>query len=268
MLKIGVALLNLEKIANSGQCFRWEKTGENSYTIPAFGKVLHIKQEGELLEMDCSQQEFEGVWRDYFDLDSDYGKIEEQLRTEKTPEYLVKAAKAARGIRILRQDLWEVILSFIISQNNNIPRIKGCIEKICERFGGFPDARQIAVHGPKGLEGLGLGYRTNYIIDAALSFYGDGDGSTERILRSITYEEAMRYLTSWRGIGPKVANCICLYGLGHKEAFPRDVWIKRIEAEHFDGKFPEERYPEYAGVLQQYIYFFERSEKNVKQRPC
>lgn len=106
-------------------------------------------------------------------------------------------------------------MSFIISQNNNIPRIKGCIERLCERFGGFPGAGTIAKHGPKGLDGLGLGYRQDYIIDAAIAYHGDGDGSTERILRSLTYEEAMRYLTTWRGIGPKVANCICLYGLGH-----------------------------------------------------
>ena len=155
-------------------------------------------------------------------------------------------------------------MSFIISQNNNIPRIKGCIEKLCERFGGFPSAGRIARSGPKGLDGMGLGYRQDYIIDAAIAYHGNGDGSTERILRGLTYEEAMRYLTTWRGIGPKVANCICLYGLGHKEAFPRDVWIKRIEAEHFGGHFPEGDYPGYAGVLQQYIFFYERESRHER----
>lgn len=262
-MRITAVFLDLDKIADSGQCFRWRKQGKQDYIIPAYGKELHIKQDGPegQLELDCSWEEYEAIWENYFDLKTDYSKYTEVLRESRTPRYLHEAEKAARGIRILKQDLWEVILSFIISQNNNIPRIKGNIEKLCERFGGFPDARQIAIKGPGGIEGLGLGYRQNYIIDAALSFYGDGDGSTERILRSLTYKEAMKYLTTWPGIGPKVANCICLYGLGYKEAFPRDVWIKRIEAEHFKGHFPEEDYPGFAGVLQQYIFYYERSRR-------
>lgn len=260
--------LNLDKIAESGQCFRWKKTGEQAYQIPAFGKVLnarHVGANGEV-ELDCSLEDFRTVWEDYFDLKTPYEQYEQELRTRSdTGEYLYRAVRAARGIRILRQELWEVIMSFIISQNNNIPRIKGCIERLCERFGGFPDAGTIAKRGPKGLDGLGLGYRQDYIIDAAITYHGDGDGSMERILRSLTYEEAMNYLTTWRGIGPKVANCICLYGLGHKEAFPRDVWVKRIEAEHFGGHFPDENYPGFAGVLQQYISFYERSEKNGRK---
>lgn len=260
MLNIYTTFFDLDKIAESGQCFRWKKTGEQAYEIPAYGNTLNIRQEGDCLYLDCTQAEYDEIWKDYLDLTSDYGQYEQELRTRSdTGKYLYEATREARGIRILKQDLWETIVSFIISQNNNIPRIKTCIERLSDRFGGFPDARQVAVKGPKGLEGLGLGYRQNYIIDAALTYFGDGDGSTERILRSLTYEEAMRYLTTWRGIGPKVSNCICLFGLGHKEAFPRDVWIKRIEAEHFGGRFPEERYRGYAGVLQQYIFFYERS---------
>lgn len=184
----------------------------------------------------------------------------------KVPEYIWEAERAARGIRILRQDLWEVIVSFLISQNNNIPRIRQSLEKMCERFGGFPSAQQIAKSGPKGMSGLGLGYRDKYIIDAAITYCGDGDGTTERILKSLSYDDAMKYLLTWQGVGEKVANCICLYGLGHKEAFPRDVWIKRIEAEHFGGHFPDEDFPEYAGVLQQFIYYYERSRKNGRDK--
>ena len=256
--------LDLDKIAESGQCFRWRKTGDRAYQIPAFGKVLNARHTAvpDEVELDCSPEDYYGIWADYFDLETDYEQYERELNTRSdTGPYLHAAARAAWGIRILKQELWETILSFIISQNNNIPRIKGCIERLCERFGGFPDAGSIARSGPKGLDGLGLGYRQDYIIDAAIAYHGDGDGSTERILRSLTYEEAMRYLTTWRGIGPKVANCICLYGLGHKEAFPRDVWIKRIEAEHFGGHFPEESYPGFAGVLQQYIFFYERGKQ-------
>lgn len=202
--------LDLDKIAESGQCFRWRKTGDRAYQIPAFGKVLNARHTAvpDEVELDCSPEDYYGIWADYFDLETDYGQYERELNTRSdTGPYLHAAARAARGIRILKQELWETILSFIISQNNNIPRIKGCIERLCERFGGFPDAGSIA--------------------------------------RS----------------GPKVANCICLYGLGHKEAFPRDVWIKRIEAERFGGHFPEESYPGFAGVLQQYIFFYERGKQ-------
>ena len=263
MLNIHTTFFDLDKIAESGQCFRWKKTGEQAYEIPAYGKTLNIRQVGDRLYLDCAQAEYDEIWRDYFDLASDYGQYEQELRTRSdTSSYLYEATKAARGIRILKQDLWEVIVSFIISQNNNIPRIKGCIEKLCERFGGFPDAKQILDGGMKELDGLGLGYRQQYILAAALLYHGNGDGSTEKELRSLDYKEAMKSLLRWLGIGPKVANCICLFGLGHKEAFPRDVWVKRIEAEHFDGHFPEENYPGYAGVLQQYIFFYERSRKH------
>lgn len=259
--------LDLDKIAASGQCFRWKKTGDRAYQIPAFGKVLNARHTAvpDEVELDCSIKDYCGIWEDYFDLKTPYGRYERKLETQNgTGDYLMHAARAARGIRILKQELWETIVSFIISQNNNIPRIKGCIERLCERFGGFPDAASIARSGPRGLDGLGLGYRQDYIIDAAIAYHGNGDGSTGRILRGLPYEDAMKYLTTWRGIGPKVANCICLYGLGHKEAFPRDVWIKRIETEHFGGHFPEEDYPGYAGVLQQYIFFYERESRHER----
>lgn len=267
-MRINVEFFDLDKIADSGQCFRWKKTGDRAYQIPAFGKILNVRHtDGGEVELDCSPKEYREIWEGYFDLLTPYERYEQELRTRSdTGEYLYSAARAARGIRILRQDLWEVILSFIISQNNNIPRIKRSIEKLCERFGGFPDAWQIAMKGPGGLEGLGLGYRKNYIVHAALSYFGDGDGSMGRILESLTCEDAMRYLKTWPGIGPKVASCICLYGLGHKEAFPRDVWVKRIEAEHFGGRFPEEDYPGFAGVLQQYIFYYERSRHGIFEK--
>ena len=268
MEKIASVFLDLDKIADSGQCFRWRKVGDREYIIPAFGKELHIKQDGPegWLEFDCSREEYETVWTDYFDLRTNCARYVEELRMTKVPEYIWEAERAARGIRILRQDLWEVIVSFLISQNNNIPRIRQSLEKMCERFGGFPSAQQIAKSGPKGMSGLGLGYRDKYIIDAAITYCGDGDGTTERILKSLSYDDAMKYLLTWQGVGEKVANCICLYGLGHKEAFPRDVWIKRIEAEHFGGHFPDEDFPEYAGVLQQFIYYYERSRKNGRDK--
>ena len=245
-----------------GQCFRWSEDENGAFSGIAGGRSLTVTQSGDEVTMHGVSEQDIPFWENYFDLGTDYSAYIETLSADET---LKKACEFSPGIRILRQEPFETLISFIISQNNNIPRIKGCIERLCERFGGFPDAGTIAKRGPKGLDGLGLGYRQDYIIDAAITYHGDGDGSMERILRSLTYEEAMNYLTTWRGIGPKVANCICLYGLGHKEAFPRDVWVKRIEAEHFGGHFPDENYPGFAGVLQQYIFFYERSEKNGRK---
>ena len=264
MLKILTTACDLDKIADSGQCFRWKKIGEHSYEIPAYGKVLRVRQEYEnaCIYFDCAQEDYNTVWKDYFDLDTDYEQYErESYDRISTNQYLRDAIVASRGIRILKQDLWETIVSFIISQNNNIPRIKGCIENMCVRFGGFPSPYQIIECGIQGLDGLRLGYRQDYIVEAARMYYGDGDNQVEHTLRGLTYEDAMKYLTSWHGIGSKVANCICLFGLGHKEAFPRDVWIKRIEVEYFDGRFPEENYHGFAGILQQYIFFYERSSR-------
>lgn len=210
MEKIATVFLDLDKIADSGQCFRWRKVGDREYIIPAFGKELHIKQDGPegWLEFDCSREEYETVWTDYFDLRTNYARYVEELRMTKVPEYIWEAERAARGIRILRQDLWEVIVSFLISQNNNIPRIRQSLEKMCERFGGFPSAQQIAKSGPKGMSGLGLGYRDKYIIDAAITYCGDGDGTIERILKSLSHDDAMKYLLTWQGVGEKVANSI------------------------------------------------------------
>lgn len=140
MEKIATVFLDLDKIADSGQCFRWREVGDREYIIPAFGKELHIKQDGpdSWLEFDCSREEYETVWADYFDLKTNYARYTEELRTIKVPEYLREAEKAARGIRILRQDLWEVIVSFLVSQNNNIPRIRQSLEKCVRGSEGSP----------------------------------------------------------------------------------------------------------------------------------
>ena len=260
MLKITSTYCDLDKIAESGQCFRWKKIGEHTYEIPAFKKVLKVSQdyENNCLYFDCTQEEYDTIWKDYFDFDTDYEQYERDALTQNsTNQYLRDAITASRGIRILKQDLWETIVSFIISQNNNIPRIKGCIERLCDRFGGFPEPQQILERGPEGFNGLGFGYRQEYILNAARLYNKD----IEQYLRNLSYEEAIKHLTSWKGIGPKVANCICLFGLTKKEAFPRDVWVKRIEAEQFGGHFPEENYLGYAGVLQQYVFFYERKRK-------
>lgn len=262
MLKITSTYCDLDKIAESGQCFRWKKIGEHAYEIPAFGRVLKVRQDYDdnCLYFDCTQEEYDTIWKDYFDFDIDYEQYElGALAQSSTNQYLRDAITASRGIRILKQDLWETIVSFIISQNNNIPRIKGCIERLCDRFGGFPEPQQILERGLEGLDGLGLGYRQEYIFEAAIFQALSISFDLQKCYKNKSYMEARKELMSYKGIGPKVADCICLFGLSYKNAFPRDVWVKRIEAEHFNGHFPEENYPGYAGVLQQYIFFYERN---------
>jgi len=238
MITIQNNYFDLKKIAGSGQCFRWRFLNDNIYEIPAFGKILTASQSDNVITLDCSENDFNTYWHSYFDLGSDY-RFYHQEAVESGLLYLQKAAEYSRGIRILRQELWETLVSFIISQNNNIPRICLCLKRIIKRFGHFP-AQQELVEGS--LAGLGLGYREGYLYDAARRFTPD-----------------MQDFLSICGVGPKVNSCVRLFALGLKDEFPRDVWIKRIELEQFCGRFPEEHFTGFAGVMQQFLFYYGRS---------
>lgn len=258
-MRIDSSFFDLEKIAASGQCFRWECLGGNQYRIPAFGKVLDIAQTApDALEARCTAEEWEQLWAPYFDMDTDYEAIVRSIDPQ--DGYLMAAGQAAQGIRILRQEPWETLVSFLISQNNNIPRIKTTIRRLCDAFGDFPTAEQIASGSPKTLSDCGLGYRAQYLWEAAVRFLRDG-GSGPR--GHGDYAQARMYFQSYNGIGEKVADCICLFGLGHKEAFPVDTWIKRILREQYAGSFPIQQYQPYAGVLQQYMFYYERARNKA-----
>ncbi|MDR1408814.1 MAG: hypothetical protein LBJ12_00780 [Oscillospiraceae bacterium] len=235
--------LSLKKIASSGQCFRWRRLGNDKYEILAFGRMLIAEQAGNIIMLDCSEEEFYTLWHEYFDLDCDYSQYH-RAAEESGLEFLKQASEYSRGIRILRQELWETLVSFIISQNNNIPRICLCLERIIARFGHFPAQGEITEDS---LEGLGLGYRDGYLYDAARQFSPD-----------------MQDFSLICGVGPKVNSCVRLFGLSKKDEFPRDVWIKRLETEHFGGRFPEERFAGFAGVMQQFLYYYGRSENYIK----
>ncbi|MDR0396446.1 MAG: 8-oxoguanine DNA glycosylase [Oscillospiraceae bacterium] len=247
--------LNLAKIARSGQTFRWRAVGDSLYIIPALGRELRARQvDPERVEFACSRVEWSDVWLRYFDLDNDYDAIIASV--DPSDAYLTSACEAARGLRVLRQDLWETIVSFICSQNNNIPRITGMLERVCAACGGFPRAERLRELGPGVLSGCGLGYRIEYLVRAADQFISD---NPDEFLRDYDYDGARQYLMTYHGIGPKVADCICLYGLGLTGAFPRDVWVKRIERQYYGGAFPVERYPNSAGILQLFMFWYERT---------
>ncbi|MEG1565055.1 MAG: DNA glycosylase [Bacteroides sp.] len=269
-MKFSIEKIDLKQIAESGQCFRWKELAPGKYGIAAYGRSVIVGQQipGELV-LDCTTGDWMGVWAYYFDAATDYGSIIKRI--DQRDEYLTHAARHGDGIRILRQDPWETIASFIISQNNSIPRIKRTIEALCERHGAtgvhhgfgefeyhhFPSAAALAA--PHALDGLGLGYRDKYLAAIAKSVAG-GEFDLNKLIAA-DYAEAREMLKSVYGIGDKVADCICLFGLGHHEAFPTDRWISRMAEEHYNGKFPISQYPDCAGIMQQYIFHYEITNK-------
>lgn len=255
MFKITNEYLDLDQIADSGQVFRWRKL-EDGYLLIATDKAVVAKQEGNEITVFCDGDE--EYWRNYLDLSTDYGKIIASI--DAGDDFLIKASKAGKGIRILRQDFLEMLVSFIISQNNNIPRIKKTIEGLCEGFGikkqvgnetyyTFPTIEQLK---GKSLEGFGLGYRQRY-LEKLIS-----DGVDEKYFKSLDFIEAKKQLKSIVGVGEKVACCVALFGLHHLEAFPIDTWMKKIQNKIYHGNFDLENYGKYAGVIQQYMFYYAR----------
>lgn len=242
-----------------------ESCGDNRYSLIAFGKYLETTQEGDRIYFDCSGEEFDTVWKNYFDMETDYAKIIACIDTDDT--YLVSAAEYGKGIRILRQDLWEMIISFIVSQQNNIKRIRKCIHLLCEKYGekklsangmeyyDFPTPRALANATAEDLYACNLGYRSRYIYETANRVWR-GDIDLDR-LRTLDYDAAKNELLRLCGVGTKVADCICLFALHKTDAFPRDTHINKVLAARYPDGFPFEKYGENSGILQQYIFYYD-----------
>ncbi len=252
--------LCLDLTLDCGQSFRWKKTENGHWQGIVKGKYLEIEQKGKTIWFfNTSQEDYETIWRVYFDLERDYN----QIITSYKDEHLVKACTAFPGIRILKQDEWEAICSFIISANNNIPRIKGIIERLCENFGdktengySFPSPQKIAQLTVEDLAPIRAGFRAKYIIDAAQKI-SSGEVDIEKV-KSLPFEKAKEELLKIKGVGEKVAQCALLYGFGRVEAFPVDVWVKRILQEMYPQGFPSEYYKT-QGIAQQYLFHYRRS---------
>lgn len=260
----GLKDFNLDHIFDCGQCFRWEKQEDGSYIGQAFGRQVRMSFDYENESLDCGnltiygsdRNDFEKIWKSYLDLDTDYGKIKKEL--EKKDKIIGEAIKYGSGIRILKQDLWETIVSFIISQNNNIPRIKAGINKLAEVFGedgNVPTVEKLASLEPEQLEPIRLGYRAKYLVQAARQISEDG------------FDRYYDSLTELYGVGPKVANCIALFGQHKMNSFPIDVWVKRVMNRLYGfaendmkgmAKFAEERFGELGGIAQQYLFYYVR----------
>lgn len=247
--------MDLNQIANSGQCFRWQQINDNTYNIPAFGRELTISQDGDMFTLSCEEDVWNSIWRHYFDLETDYDEVE-NIIMRTNDDFLKTAYEFGNGIRILRQDLWEVIVSFIISQNNNIPRIRKSIQKLCDEVGGrFPDRFELS---RMDLSDKGIGYRDIYLIDAVMwDLWRFAD--PQYILGNT--KNPKEQLMKIKGIGNKVADCICLFGLHCLEAFPQDVHIKRIIDREYNNKLPNWVNSKYAGLFQQYLFYYELNHK-------
>lgn len=273
----GLKDFNLKHIFDCGQCFRFNQIDENTYFGIAKGRALKISQSGDTVTLyETTENDWNEIWFDYFDLGRDYGKIKAILSED---NIMKTAVSYGDGIRILNQDLWETVISFIISASNNIPRIKGIIERFCENYGdkitymgntyySFPDIKTAASLTKENLSVLRSGFRDKYIMDAAAKF-SSGELS-DAYIRSLSTPDAKKALMSINGIGSKVANCILLFGLGRTDSFPVDVWIKRImEYCYFDdvqsietiSAFAENKFGALGGFAQQYFFFYARENK-------
>lgn len=254
-------MFSLELSLDCGQAFRWRKTSDGFMNgVIGNREYCLCEKNGELL-FNCSMDEFDNVLRPYFDFDRDYKILTDCFSKDKN---LSAAVKEFPGIRILKQDEWETLCSFIISQNNNIPRIKGIIDRFCYGFGeeinngvyAFPKAEKIAALSPEDLAPLRAGFRAKYIIDAARKVTCK-EVDFEKI-RNGTLLQGRDELIKIKGVGDKVAMCTLLYGFAKTDAFPIDVWVKRIMSEMYPNGLPE--YTKgYEGIAQQYLFHWRRN---------
>lgn len=235
------------------------------YSVIAGDKYITVCQKDDEVEFSCSEEEFKDFWYDYFDLGTDYGTYINKISSR--DKYLLAAADTGSGIRILHQDLWEMTASFLISQQNNIARIRKCIQSMCEKYGEkkqaddgtvyytFPAPEALAFLPEDALKECNLGYRSKYVVRSAKMIVEgeiDFDG-----IKTMTYKKAKEELLKLFGVGVKVADCICLFALHRLQAFPIDTHISQALEKHYPKGFPKTSYRGFEGVMQQYIFYYE-----------
>lgn len=293
----GLGEYDLRDTMECGQCFRFERIEGSECPVlyrTVVGSTLITvgqRERGELIFFGITDGEFENVARPYFALDTDLSEVKRDVLGHTKSEWLRQAADCAGGIAILKQDPWETLVSFIISQNNNIPRIRKIIREICAEYGvnlylqngepekcplsvidgtpceekcrkcgrcyTFPTAEQI-LERPEGLLPSRPGFRYGYILDAAEKV-ASGRVNLDMIAAARSYTHTLECLKEIKGVGDKVASCVALFGFANLEAFPIDVWMKRAIDTYFDGRLDPATLGRYAGVAQQYIFHYIRN---------
>lgn len=305
--------LDLGKIAESGQCFRWKRLSDGAWMIPAFGTYVIARQvtgmaerakaagagksEGSgpsvkkpevpaLLDLSCTPEEYEHLWKNYFDLGTSYRRIRESI--DPADSFLQSAAAVGKGIRILRQKPFETLISFLISQRKSIPAISTAIERLCRVYGkplgevegetvySFPSAEGLAAfqcekygygnavgtcpEREAGFSSCGLGYRLPYIKKTA-NFFAENENALAEF-SVLSDEDLKEALLSFYGVGVKVCACTMLFGFHRLDAFPVDVWIQRALADHYPDGFDFDRYRPYNGVMQQYMFAYYKNNSH------
>ena len=282
----GVELFDVEKTFDCGQCFRFEPVlgtaHEKEFAGCAHGRYISVAQDGDTVYIyNSTLEEYESIWKSYLGFDRDYQDINQSILSLSQNPALKSAVNISSGIRILHQEGWEAVCSFIISQNNNIPRIKKLVEALCRCCGdkidvsmmqahvadahktpdmavySFPSPDRILPLGIEGLAQLRVGFRAKYIFDAA-SKAVRGEIDFEFLENSDSTRGCIEHLCAVKGIGIKVASCALLFGFARLDAFPIDVWIKKVMAKYFAADFDPASLGEYAGIAQQYLFYYER----------
>lgn len=270
---------NASAVFDCGQAFRFlpveNSIHECEYGGAAFGKYITVAQDGDRVTVyGCDEEDFNKIWIPYLCLDFDMENARRDILSRSDNPALAEAVEYGSGIRILRQEKWETLCSFIISQNNNIPRIRGligtvskalgtcieCPEELAERAGeiySFPTPEAVVNAGVDALREMKFGFRAPYIYDAAQKV-ASGELDLEAVAAAKTTAEAAEMLMTVKGVGPKVAACTLLFGFDRTDAFPVDVWVKRVIEKYFPAPFDAASLGSYAGLAQQYLFYYER----------
>lgn len=266
-MKLEIKDFNLYTIANSGQCFRLNQIDDNLYSLNYKNSVLFIKQLNKnLFDFSCSETTFYKKYYDYFDLGTNYNKYKKIV--DSNDIFLKNCIKYSEGLRILKQEPFETLISFIISQRKSIPAIKTSIERLSEVCGNniktkygdyytFPTAKAIYDNRNK-INGCGLGYRKEYIIDTCYRLLNNEINLNK--LYDLNNIDLKNSLLSLKGVGEKVASCIMLFAYSRYDICPVDVWIDRVLKSKYNNHLPE-KYEKYAGIIQQYWFFYAKDHK-------
>lgn len=276
----------LPHIFECGQCFRWNKQENGAFIGVAYGKVIEVEKNGEDVYIyNTSLEDFNNIWLHYFDLERDYTELKEELSGD---PLLEKAVEFGKGIRILKQEPFEIVVSFIISSNNRIPMIKRAINNISQKWGtpiqykdktyySFPEVEKLNTASIEELEECGTGFRAKYIKDTVSRIYNskESDNSGEfdlNNIKSLGDDMCHEVLQKFTGVGPKVADCIMLFSMQKYSAFPVDVWVKRAMKYFYLApdvslkkirEFGRDKFGTLSGFAQQYLFYYAR-EKNIK----
>ncbi len=289
---------DIKQILECGQCFRWDKISDTEYIVVAFGRVIEISQKGnEVTIHNTNEEDFNNIWLHYFDLETNYDEIKDNLSKD---EILRKSIEYGYGIRILNQDPFEMLISFIISARNSIPSIKKTVKRICEKWGDkitykdneyytFPKPEQIASATLEEIQETGASFRSKYIVDTvkkvneALETKKDYEANKDKYderpevldydleyIKDLNDDECHIALQKFMGVGAKVADCIMLFSMKKKSAFPVDVWVKRAMIHFYVAPdvslnkmrvFARDKFGKYSGMAQQYLFYYARENK-------